>query len=131
MHNHLIFGIVVVVIGCERQPQPASPIQQPIEPARDNEMNWDDPRDPVAITVPDVIAGKSSIVLVIHDSGHGGWQFMDGQNVKGLKPTVIPKDEILRLDPSLAALKDLPVGWRARRVSPNDPWVREKNPTSE
>jgi len=93
-------------------------------------MNWDDPRDPVAITVPEVVAGKASIVLVIHDSGHGGWQFMDGQDVKGRKPAVIPKEQLLRLDPSLAELKDLPVGWRARRASPKDPWIREKNPAA-
>ena len=94
-------------------------------------MDWDDPLDPVAITVPDVVAGKTSIVLVIHDSGHGGWQFMDGQDVKGRKPAVIPKEVLLRLDPSLAELKDLPVGWRARRASSNFPWIRKMNPTAE
>lgn len=99
--------------------------------AMEDDMNWDDPRDPVAITVSDVVDGKSSIILVIHDPGHGGWQFMDGRDVRDRIPTVIPKDELLRLDPSLAELKDLPVGWRARRESGNHPWLRERNHAAE
>jgi hypothetical protein len=104
---------------------------RPCVPEKEISMNWDDPRDPVAITVPEVIAGKSDILLVIHDSGHGGWQFMDGQDVKGRKAAVIPKDELLRIDPSLDGLKNLPVGWRARRASSKEAWVREKNPAGE
>src|SRR3989442_556565 len=79
------------------------------------DLKWDD--EPVAATVPEVVAGKSSIVLVIHDFGHGGWQFLDGEDVKGRKPAVIRKVELLQLDPSVAELKDLPAGWRARRSS--------------
>jgi hypothetical protein len=55
-------------------------------------LKWDD--EPIAITVPEVVAGKNEIVLVIHDPGHGGWQFMDGQEWKGRKPTVIRKVEV-------------------------------------
>lgn len=91
-------------------------------------MEWDDPLDPAAITVPEVVLGERDILLATHDVGHGGWQFMDGYDVKGRKPFVIPKERLLELDPSLAELKDLPVGWRARRKSKKEPWVREVNP---
>ncbi len=131
MRTMLSFSIVLVAIGCERQPQAALPTETANIAPKETVMDWDDPLDPVAVTVPDVVAGKTSIVLVIHDSGHGGWQFMDGQDVKGSKPAVIPKEVLLRLDPSLAELKDLPVGWRARRASSKVPWIREKNPTAE
>jgi hypothetical protein len=35
--------------------------------------------------------------------------------------------EVLTLDPSLREIADLPPGWIARRDSPSDPWVRERN----
>jgi hypothetical protein len=140
-------AFIFVAVGCERPVPPTLPktdqhlpVSQlktgsakalPNASGNEGGMNWDDPRDPVAITVAEVVAGKNSVLLVSHDAGHGGWQFMDGQDVKGRKPVVIPKAELLRLDPSLAELKDLPVGWRARRTSSKEAWVREKNPAGE
>ena len=89
------------------------------------DMKWDD--EPIAITVPEFVAGKSDIVLVIHDPGHGGWQFTDGQEWKGRKPKVIPKAELLRLDPSLAEVKDLPVGWQAKRAHRKIPGFEKRS----
>jgi hypothetical protein len=89
-------------------------------------MQWADPLDPVAITVDEIVAGQRDILLVRHDEGHGGWQFYDSEDVSDRLPYVIPKDELLRIDPTLESITDLPVGWSARRDSKQDSWLRER-----
>ena len=91
-------------------------------------MNWDDSLDPAAITVDEVLSGKRDVLLVMHDEGHGGWQFYDGRDVTGRKPVVLPKAEFLLLDPTLGEVTDLPVGWLARRSARGRPWSREPIP---
>lgn len=77
------------------------------------------------ITVDEVVSGERDVLLVLHEEGHGGWQFYDGQDVSTRRPTVIVRDEILKLDDSLTDVTDLPVGWMARRSAKGQPWVRE------
>jgi hypothetical protein len=89
-------------------------------------MTWSDPLDPAVITTASVTSKAKPVLLVIREDGHGGWQFMDGGDVTGFKPQVILKDEILKLDPTLKEVTDLPVDWEARRSSASSPWVRRK-----
>jgi len=89
-------------------------------------MTWSDPLDPVAITSASVASKAKPVLLVIHEEGHGGWQFMDGGDVTGTKPYVIPKDELLKLDPALQEVTDLQVDWEAHRSSASSPWMRRK-----
>jgi hypothetical protein len=90
-----------------------------------NASAWDDPLDPVGITTEAVAKQRKPVLRVLHEAGHGGWQFYD--DVEPLSgPVVLPKLELLKLDPSLAAVKDLPVGWEATRQSPTSRWVRKK-----
>ena len=109
-----ILGVAIVSLtGCNRTPN-------------ERAMNWTDPLDPVAITTDLVAAKLKPILLVIHEAGHGGWQFMDGEDVTGQKPRVMPKDELLKIDPTVNEVTDLPVDWEARRSSPSSQWVRKK-----
>ena len=103
--------MVVVLFGCKR---------------KEKGMSWSDPLDPAAITTAAVASKAKPVLLVIHEEGSGGWQFMDGGDVTGAKPQVIPKDELLKLDPTLKEVTDLPVGWEARRSSASSPWIRRK-----
>jgi len=105
------FAFALLVLGCGR---------------KEKAMTWSDPLDPVAITTDSVATKAKPVLLVIHEDGHGGWQFMDGGDVGGAKPYVIPKDELLKLDPTLKEVTDLPVDWEARRSSASSPWVRRK-----
>jgi len=57
--------------------------------------------------------------------GTGDWQFYDGFDVSDRSPTFMPKSEILSLDPTLAAVTDLPTGWQACRAAIGAEWVRE------
>lgn len=91
-----------------------------------NVSSWDDPLDPVAITTEAVAKKRQPILRVLHTAEcHGAWQFYD--DVEPLKgPVILPKAELLLLDSSLSAIKDLPVGWEATRKSSSSSWVRKK-----
>jgi hypothetical protein len=88
--------------------------------------DWSDPLDPTVITVKEIATGKQSVVLVIHEAGHGGWQFYDGSDVSDRRPRIMLKTEILTLDPSLKEITNLPVGWKATRKLSNKSWKREQ-----
>jgi len=68
------------------------------------------------------------ILEVSHEEEDGAWQFHSGQTVTTKDLMIVGLDEIVRLDPSIAELADLPLGWQAQRQSINEPWVREPQP---
>ena len=92
---------------------------------------WDSPIDIAALTLPEVAAGQKPVLLVIHDlgvgDGLGGWLFLDGPDMAGRKPTGIAKVDLLKMDPTLADVTDLPVGWQASREALGKPWKREQS----
>lgn len=91
-------------------------------------MEWNHPFNVAVITIQEIIDKKRPILLVTHDEGHGGWQFMDGSDVSGKKAIAVEKEEILALDPTISEITDLPVGWRAFRKTATAPWIKEANP---
>jgi hypothetical protein len=92
------------------------------EPDRNN---WNSPLDPVVVTTESIASGRSAVLLVIHEEGHGGWQLHDRSEIAGERPHVLPKEGVLRLDPTLAEITDLPVGWKAERARKGAPWIRK------
>lgn len=86
--------------------------------------SWDDPYDVAVLTTQEVFDGELPVVFVTHDAGIGGWQFLDAEGLDGRQPVAIPKPDLLALDPSLAEITDLPVGWHAERESASSPWHR-------
>jgi len=88
--------------------------------------DWDSPLDPIVITTQAIADRASPVLLVIHDEGHGGWQFYDGSDVAGQKPVVLTKDVALALDSSIAEITDLPVGWQARWNPVTGQWLRSR-----
>ncbi len=38
---------------------------------------WDDPLHPVGMTTEAVANKRKPVLRVVHDEGHGGWQFYD------------------------------------------------------
>ncbi|HJZ93689.1 MAG TPA: hypothetical protein VKE40_22630 [Gemmataceae bacterium] len=78
----------------------------------------------------DVAFGRHPVLVVIRDEGVGGglggWQFYDGNDVSSRPPVAIAKPDPLKIDPSLAEITDLPVGWRATRSGKGQPWIRER-----
>jgi len=89
-------------------------------------MKWNDPIDPVCITVDEVLEKKRDVLVVFHEEGHGGWSLMDGYDTEERKPQVVPKEMMLSIDPSLEEITDLEVGFVARRESKGSEWMISK-----
>lgn len=87
----------------------------------------DEPRNVAVITTRQVLAGRP-VVRVSHDADDGMWQFLCDSpgGADGERPTsdgrVVALEQALLLDPTLAELGDLPLGWGATRERPGAPW---------
>jgi len=84
------------------------------------------PPDDIAITTRQVMHGGWPILPVTHDADDGAWQFLNGRGDTDNTESamVISAAGILGVDPAVAGLADLPLGWRAWRETPDDPWTR-------
>src|SRR5688500_15665 len=93
--------------------------------------NWpfDDAPNVAVITTRYVTEQGSPILLVSHDEVDGGWQFLPSGAVLEEDARVVALRKIWQLDPSIAELADLPLGWQASRHTPLDPWRR--NPRNQ
>jgi hypothetical protein len=91
-----------------------------------NDSDWpfDQAPNVAAITVRAVLEG-APILHVSHDKDDHGWQFLDGREVDVEEARVVGMGEVLKLDPSLIEIADLPPGWIAWRESPSGPWNRQ------
>ena len=90
-----------------------------------------DPPNVTTITTRRVLDDGHPILLVTHDSDDGGWQFLCRTTNDPKDGRIVGLDCMLERDPSIAELADLPLGWRAWREIPSDPWIRELNPDDE
>ena len=89
--------------------------------------NWlfADPPNVAAITTREVLSGTERICYVTHDSDDGAWQFHgDNTSTSEDDAAVVALRTIVDLDPSIAELADLPLGWCARRVANGSAWER-------
>jgi hypothetical protein len=86
-----------------------------------------DPENVAALTLSDVVDGRTRILLVTHDVEDGMWQFLDGrQNPAPGDCVLVSLRHVFGLDPSVGELADLPCGGRAWRGSPDQSWQREE-----
>jgi hypothetical protein len=83
----------------------------------------EDPRLGVLTTAP-VLAG-ASILMVSHDADDGGWQFLCGTTNDPADGRIVHLGEIVAMDPTVAEVADLPLGWVAFRRSVGGEWTRE------
>ena len=84
---------------------------------------FDDAPNPASITTRQVLDG-APILLVTHDADDGSWQFLCGTTDDPADARVVGLGDMYKRDPTLAALADLPEGWRASRASATLPWQR-------
>jgi hypothetical protein len=90
-----------------------------------SEWPFADPRNVGAFTVRQIMDDEAPILLVCHDEDDGGWQFLTGHEVRMEDAMLVALEEIVKVDPSVTDLADLPVGWSASRQHMGGPWVRE------
>ncbi len=82
-----------------------------------------DPPNAITFTTRQVVREHQPILLVAHDDDEA-WQFLHGGPVELADAMIVCLGHVVKLDPSLAELADLPVGWRASRGAPGEPWQR-------
>jgi hypothetical protein len=88
--------------------------------------NWpfDDPENVATMTVRHIVHGGHPILLVSHDAEDGMWQFLTGGPVDMADTMLVSLREVYRIDPSIAELVDLPLGWQAQRGTVGQAWQR-------
>jgi hypothetical protein len=84
------------------------------------------PQNIAVFTTGQVIAAKEPILYVCHDD-EGEWQFHTGTDVNMEDARVVALGEIVKRDPSIFDLADLPTGWIATRRNQDDDWQRFKD----
>ena len=85
---------------------------------------FEDPPNVATITTRPVMDGSSWIALVSHDEDDGGWQFIGPEGSLEDEAMIVGLRSIMKRDPTVAELADLPLGRQAWRASPDAPWQR-------
>ncbi|MEN6308790.1 MAG: hypothetical protein ABFD91_13670 [Anaerohalosphaeraceae bacterium] len=95
------------------------------------EWAFENPPNIAVFTTRYILEGKDWINYVSHDSDDGSWQFHgDSSPVSEEDARIVGLKEIVKMDPSILELNDLPSGWYAWRETKQSEWQRAKNETS-
>jgi hypothetical protein len=96
--------------------------------AENNEWPFDQPRNCATMTLRQVMDRSKPILLVSHDEDDHGWQFLDGDPIKMKDAMLVCLEEVVKIDPTVMEVADIPPGWQAVRKSANASWQRRLNP---
>ena len=93
--------------------------------------NWpfDQPRNCAALTMRQILDGSEPILLVSHDADDHGWQFIGISDASVADGKIVCLEEIVRLDPTVLEVADLPPGWQAVRDQVGGQWSRRICPS--
>jgi hypothetical protein len=88
--------------------------------------NWpfDQPRNCSTLTMRQILDGSEPILLVSHDADDHGWQFIGISDASVADGRLVCLEEIVRLDPTVLEVADLPPGWQAVRDEVGGQWSR-------
>lgn len=75
-----------------------------------------------------VMDGSGPILLVSHDADDHAWQFIGTSHASMADAMLVALEEIVRVDPTVLEVADLPTGWKATRESIGGTWVRLQSP---
>ena len=92
---------------------------------------FDQPPNCAVITLRQIMNGDQQILHVSHDSDDGGWQFLSHGTPEIEDCIVVSLKRVVKHDPSVLAIADLPLGWCADRCSTEETWKRIPNSTAE
>jgi hypothetical protein len=76
------------------------------------------------ITTSAVLAG-APILMISHDADDGGWQFLCGTTTDPADGRIVHLKDIVAMDPTVAEVADIPLGWVAFRSGSGGRWTRE------
>lgn len=96
----------------------------------EEQMDWafPDPPDVVVFTSKSVAEEGDWVHFVSHDEDDGAWQFHSIQGAPNTQSDarLVLLRNIVKKDPTLIEVADLPLGWIAWRQAPNAEWKRQK-----
>jgi hypothetical protein len=79
--------------------------------------------DRIVATIASVLAGERSVMMVEHWATDD-WVFRPAGSYYASEMVDVPFAELVRIDPSLAELADLPADWVASRRNVGQAWRR-------
>lgn len=79
-------------------------------------------------TVKQIADGSMPVLSALYDLNVGEWCFMTDEEVLPEDRVEASLGHIVKKDPSLLGLADLPLGWLARRDSKRSRWIYESIP---
>jgi hypothetical protein len=71
------------------------------------------------------------ILRVSHDADDGAWQFHYGGPVSTKDAMIVALEEVLKIDPTIASLANLPLGYYATRNDRASAWKIRKKPRED
>jgi hypothetical protein len=95
------------------------------------EWPFDQPRNAASISLRSIVFGGAPILHVTHDEDDHGWQFLSFEDAREDDGCLVGLEAIVRKDPSVLELADLPPGWHAWRRSRDAPWQRAPQTSSD
>lgn len=93
--------------------------------------HFDQSPDCAVITLRSIIFGGRPILRVEHNADDHGWQFLGLEELDVSDAAVVGLATIVRHDPSIVQLADLPPGWHAWRESADAVWKRAPTPDEQ
>lgn len=90
----------------------------------DHNAIFAEPEATLVITSQGVIRAGRPILFADRVIEDGSWILLDDDTIDAEDEITVTLGELLRHDPAVAELADLPLGWQARRRSSDEPWLR-------
>ncbi len=90
-------------------------------------MTWpfQDATNTAVFTSRRIVDGEAWVYYVTHDEDDGSWQFHPHSGpTSEAEACVVGLGSMLNLEPRIAELADLPLGWHAWRKTPDGPCQR-------
>lgn len=90
----------------------------------DHSWRFAEPPATLVVTSQAVIRDGRPILFAARVIEDGSWILLDADTIDAEDETTTTLGEILRHDPAVQEIADLPLGWQARRRSSAAPWIR-------
>ena len=96
------------------------------------ETQWPFDQEPrvAALTTRQVLEEGFPILQVVHYSDDEDWAFTCGTSNANEDARLIAMEEAMKIDPTIAEVADLPLGWCASRTHIGGPWSKYASPTA-
>jgi hypothetical protein len=82
------------------------------------------------LTTRQVLHDGFPILRVVHYADEEDWAFTCGTTNDDADARLIAMEEALQIDPTIAEIADLPVGWGASHTHIGGPWSRYESPSA-